>query len=85
MKRAYSDIIQNFPVTTPKFKVIGENQEVETEIRNSTSNEIQTFLKDFMQQEGERGSNWLLRVGLFGRPLNCYSRLPKCINESQYL
>ena len=50
-----------------KINVIGENQEVETEIRNYTLIEIQTFLKDLMQQKGERGTNWLWWVFcLFG-------------------
>ena len=51
-----------FPVPTHKIKVMGENQEVEAGIRNSTSTEMQNF---FRQQEGERGTNWLLWVFLF--------------------
>lgn len=42
---------------TWKFKVTGENWEVETEIENYTLTEIQTF-KDFMQQERQKGADW---------------------------
>ena len=48
MKTVHSDAIQNFPVTTRQFKITGENQEVETEIKNYTLTEIQIFLKYFM-------------------------------------
>ena len=41
------------------IKIIGENQEVETEMKNYTLNEIQIFLKYFMQQDGKKGANWL--------------------------
>ena len=37
---------------------------METKIRSYTLTEIQTFLKDFMQQEEEKETNWLL-WGLF--------------------
>lgn len=62
MKMAHSDIIQNFLVTTHKMKVTGGNQEIETKIRSYILIEIQTFFKDFMQQEGKKESNWLLQV-----------------------
>lgn len=62
MKMAHSDIIQNLLVTTHKMKVTGGNQEIETKIRNYILIEIQTFFKDFMQQEGKKESNWLLQV-----------------------
>lgn len=79
--------MQNFPVITHKINVTGENQEIEDKIRNYTLSEIQTFLKDFTQREGERGTNWLLRVLLvclfdcLEWGLNCYSRLPKWVNR----
>lgn len=38
---------------------VTENQEVE-QIRNCITTKIQTFLKDFMQQEEEREANWPL-------------------------
>lgn len=50
---------------TCKIKVMEENQEVETEIRNYTLTKIQTFLKYFVQQNGEKGVEWLLQG--FGR------------------
>lgn len=65
MKRAHSDVIQSFPVTTYKIKVTGESQEIKTKIRNYTLIRIQTFLKDFMQQAGEWGTNWSFAC-LFG-------------------
>lgn len=68
MKRAHSGISQNFLITS-KIKVIGENKEVESEIRNYILTEIPTFLKDFMQQEGGRGADWFCGVSLgwFGK------------------
>ena len=56
----------NFSCNPLWIKIIGENQEVETEMKNYTLNEIQIFLKYFMQQEGKKGTNWLFeRVDLF--------------------
>lgn len=53
MKRTHRDVIpQFFPVTTCKIKETGENREVQTESKNYTLPEIQTFLKDLMNQEG---------------------------------
>lgn len=58
---------QLLPVTTCKVKVTRKNQEVVAEIRNYTSPEIHTFLRDFVQQERDKGADGLLRV--FGRGL----------------
>ena len=56
----------NFSCNPLWIKIIGENQEVETEMKNYTLNEIQIFLKYFMQQDGKKGTNWLFgRVDLF--------------------
>lgn len=58
--RAPSDVIPKGLVPPHQITVTGENLEVETEIENYTLTKIQTFLLDFMQQEGERGINWLI-------------------------
>lgn len=64
MKRADSDVIQNFLVTTWKIKVTGEKTRRNRD-QKLYLNETQTLLKDFMQQEGEKRANWPLWIFLF--------------------
>lgn len=51
-------------LVTRTFKVTGENQKVETEIRNYTLNEIKTFLKRF-HAAGRKEENWLTITGFW--------------------
>lgn len=46
-----------------------DNRDLETETQNFTRLEIQNILKYFVQQEGEEGADWLLRVFNIGSEL----------------
>lgn len=56
-------------MTICKVKSVWDNRDLETETQNFTRLEIQNILKYFVQQEGEEGADWLLRVFNIGSEL----------------